>query len=545
MLIVHHLNKRFIGAEAPILTNIQFTVNAGERVGLVGPNGSGKSTLLRIIAGEDTPDSGAVTFSPSGLRMAYLAQGIAPDDERPIIDALFPQRAELLAVEAELEALAADLAMGEPDAAEAYSVTLDRLTVLSEQVDEAAGLRMLASLGLDMIGLEDPVGMLSGGQKTRLMLASILIQRPQLLLLDEPTNHLDAGALEWLENWLLNFEGGALVVSHDRAFLDRVANRIVAIDPMTQTARTFPGGYSDYLATIAHEREQQWNQWQDQQVTIARMKADISRTMSRAVKKENSTVHDFHRGRAKVLAQKAKAKETRLNRYIESEERVDKPQRSWDVKIDFDHLPRAYGDLLALQDVSIGYTPDAPLLENITLAVRGGEHIAIMGPNGSGKTTLLRTILGELPPLAGEVRLGGGIVAGYLAQEQDILDLHSTPLATLQAEARMTETEARSFLHFFLFAGDDALRSNASLSYGERARLMLARLVARGCNLLVLDEPLNHLDLPSREQFEAALSNFPGSMIMVSHDRYLVERFATQVWHLEAGRMQIEHRVTA
>lgn len=542
MLSVSQIQKRFRGAEAPILKDIHFTLNARERLGVVGPNGSGKSTLLRILAGELEADSGAILRTPHDLRSAYLAQGLSAPDETPLREVLFPHAPALYAAQQALDQQAQRLAQGAPGAQAAYDAALETLAALGYALDEAAGLQALADVGLAEMTLDDPVGILSGGQKTRLMLAALRLARPDLLLLDEPSNHLDIDALEWLEDWLQSFDGAALIVSHDRAFLDRVCTQILALDPVTATGRVFAGNYSEYLATLEREHEKHWSTWKDQELEIERMTRDLEATRKRAQAREDATVNDFSRQRAKQLMRKAMHKKTRLEKYLDSDERIDKPKSGWKVKLDFEHLPQAHGDVLVLDHACIGYDLDAPLLRDITLLLRGGERVALMGPNGSGKSTLLKTLLGQVPLLDGEARIGGSVKVGYLAQEQEILNPDLTALETLQAVGRFSHTDGRSFLHFFLFSGDDALRPVRLLSFGERARLMLALLVAQGCNLLILDEPVNHLDLPSREQFEAALSNYPGSVLLASHDRYFVEHFAQKVWHIQEGGIVVEYR---
>jgi ATP-binding cassette subfamily F protein 3 len=544
MLTVSSISKTFPGADEPVLKNISFTVNPGERVGLIGPNGSGKTTLLRIIMGEIPPDSGSLIFNPPNLRIGYLAQGLTVPDETPLSDVLFPQAAALQETEAEVERLA--LALAEPPNGDsdrlmaAYGDALERLERLSQQIDSGTGERILAGLSLDDVPLNSPVGSLSGGQKTRLGLAALLVGQPQLLILDEPTNHLDISALEWLESWLQDFPGGALIVSHDRTFLDETVNRIVAINDQTHTGRVFEGDYSVYVAAVRSELDKQWSQWRDQQVEIVRLQADVQRTMARAVRKENATKDSTQRRYAKKVAKRAKSKETRLNRYLEASERVEKPKLTWGLKLDFGDLPVTGQDVIFLEDLAIGYDPSAPLLRDLNLTLRAGERIAVLGPNGHGKSTLLKTIIGELPPLAGQVRIGSSVKIGYLAQEQEILDPRSNPLDVILSEAALNHTDARSFLHYFLFAGDDVFIPVEQLSYGERARLMLAVLVARGANLLVLDEPINHLDVPSREKFEQALAAFQGSVLAVVHDRYFVDRFATTVWTIEDGTLSEE-----
>ncbi len=546
MLVVSNISKRFPGEDSPILKQVSFIVNAGERVGLIGPNGCGKSTLLRIVMGEMNADSGGIQYSPPDLRIGYLTQGLDVPDDTPIQEVLFPQARALREAEAEVERLAGAMSEVVPMAnsaaqnrqmdrlMSAYSDALERLERLDSAFEQRRSGEVLAEVGLDHLTSDTPVGRLSGGQKTRLRLAAVLLHDPQLLVLDEPTNHLDVTALEWLESWLEDFEGGALIVSHDRTFLDNTVTRIVAIDQRSHTARVFEGNYTQYVRTVRSELDKQWAEWRDQEVEIARLEHDAERTMAKAVRKENATHNDKQRRYAKKVAKRAKAKETRLERYLASDERVEKPVKGWSLKLDFDDLPTTGQDVIMLDDLSVGYDPSAPLLERLTLSLNAGERVAVLGPNGYGKSSLLKTIIGEIPPLAGRVRIGASVRVGYLAQEQETLDPARNALETLLgAVDGMNQTEARSFLHFYLFTGDDVFRPVALLSFGERVRLMLAILVARGANLLILDEPINHLDVPSREQFEQAMEAFQGSVLAVVHDRYFVDKFATTTWEIE------------
>ncbi len=538
MLTVHNISKSF-GAETA-LKSISFNINPGERVGLVGPNGSGKTTLFRILAGEDRADTGYVRFSPPELRVGYLPQGLSPRPDDTIESFLARQAGDPQALAAEVEALAVAVAgnPSNPNLHNRYDSALVRLTAASDSAAQAPA--MLAALGLGHLPTDLPTTALSGGQKTRLGLASILLSDPQLLLLDEPTNHLDFDMLVWLEHWLTGFKGAVLMVSHDRAFLDATAHRIIEIDPDTHTIREFTGNYTDYVEQKIAERERQWNQWRDQQAEVRRMKHDIAVTkeQSRGVERTTTPRTPGVRRIAKKVARKALAREKKLERYIESDERIDKPRSSWQMKLEFADTPASSRDVLRLEDLSVGYG-DVPLLEHLEAQLRYGARVALVGPNGSGKTTLLKTIAGQLQPLAGHVKLGPSVRIGYMDQEQKGLDPLLNAFETIRTIAPFGDTEARTFLHLFLFSGDDVFTPNASLSYGERARLTLACLVAQGCNFLLLDEPINHLDIPSRARFEQALTGFEGTVLTVVHDRYFIASFASEVWEVEGGKLTV------
>ena len=348
--------------------------------------------------------------------------------------------------------------------------------------------------------------------------------------------------LEWLETWLAGFPGGVLLVSHDRTFLNRTVNKIVALDPHTRTAQTYAGNYADYLEQYLLEREKQWEAYKDQLYEVRKMRQDIARIKDQAKRKELATKNDQQRRYAKKVAKLAKAREKKLARFLEAEERVEKPARSWQMNLDFGEPAHVSRQIVSLKELAIGYEGHPALLESISLQIRGGERVVLTGPNGSGKTTLLRTIAGRLPPLAGRVQLGTSVRPGYMSQEQRLLDPTRTALEHIQHAAPMNETEARSFLHFFLFSEDDPLRPSRDLSFGERARLALALLVARGCNFLLLDEPINHLDIPSRNRFEEALAQFEGTTLAVVHDRYFIESFATAVWTVVDKGIRVERR---
>jgi ATP-binding cassette subfamily F protein 3 len=539
MLQLSNIHKNY--GDVTILENVSFIVNPGDRMGLIGPNGCGKTTLLRVIAGQEQPDAGSVQLDPPGLRLGYLAQGQRYAEADTLADFLQVGEKALEAASARVAELATALATAHgPEQAHlmtAYSEALAELETLAEtQAAPHEVEAVLAGLGLDDVPLDTPVANLSGGQKTRLGLARLLAHKPRLLLLDEPTNHLDVEALEWLETWLQAYQGAALLVSHDRMFLERTVNTILELDPQTHTVTLYPGAFEEYIQTKAREQERQWTAYKDQQERVAQMERSIGRLSNYAGSIERGTV-DFHiRKIAKGIARQATVQRRRLERELERE-RVEKPRRTWQMKLAFGNTPGSGQDVLVLTDLVVGYA-GIPLVREANQVLRAGERVALVGPNGVGKTTLLRVIAGQLAPLSGEVKLGTNVKLGYYAQEQETLNPASTPFETVAEVAAMSETDMRAFLHYFLFAGDEVFIPVEKLSYGERARLVLARLVATGCNFLMLDEPINHLDIPSRAKFEQAMMAFEGTVLAVVHDRYFIRGFATALWAIHDGTLR-------
>jgi ATP-binding cassette subfamily F protein 3 len=538
MLTAHHIHKTY-GIQ-PILQDISFSISNNERAGLIGPNGCGKTTLMRILAGVEQPDSGTVASTRSNLRIGYLAQGMDFDDEQTLQTALSLDSMSPAELESEIASLAAALSTHPNDSnlQHQYDIALARLSTFSIQPES-----ILGPLGLVDISLDTPIKHLSGGQKTRLMLARVLLEEPQLLLLDEPTNHLDIEMLEWLEDWLNRFQGAALIVSHDRAFLDNTVTSILELDPSTHRIKSYAGNYAGYLEQKLTEREKQAQAYQDQQDEIAQLHAAAAhiRGLTKMKKGGKADGGDkfakgFFGNRAtKNVAGRAKHIEARIEKIL-TEERIEKPKQNWQMKLDFGAPAHQSKDVLVTENLAVGY--DKPLLTDLNLFIRAGQRVALTGPNGTGKTTLIRTIAGTLAPLAGALKLGATVKPGYMTQEQELLNPGFNALKTIQSVAPFNETEARNFLHYFLFKGDDALRSTSDLSYGERARLQLGLLVAQGCTLLLLDEPINHLDIPSRARFEEALANFKGTILAVVHDRYFIERFASDVWNVKDGKVE-------
>jgi ATP-binding cassette subfamily F protein 3 len=538
MLTAHHIYKSY-GIQ-PILQDISFSISNSERVGLIGPNGCGKTTLMRILADIEQPDSGTVLWTRPTLRIGYLAQGMEFDDDQTLQTTLNPAPVIEAELESEIASLASALASNPDDShlQTRYDSALQQLSAINDQPADILGPLGLAELPLDM-----PVKHLSGGQKTRLMLVRVLMNDPHLLLLDEPTNHLDIEMLEWLEDWLNRYRGAALIVSHDRAFLDNTVSSILELNPARHESKSYPGNYADYLEQKMVERENQAQAWQDQQDEIAQLRTAAAhiRGLARMKKGGKADGGDkfakgFFGNRAtKNVAGRAKHIEARIEKLL-TEERIEKPRQNWQMKLDFGAPAHQSKDVLITEKLSIGY--DRPLLTDLNLNIRAGQRIALTGPNGSGKTTLVRTIAGKLAPLSGSLKLGVTVRMGYMTQEQEMLFPAFNALQTVQSVAPFNETEARNFLHYFLFKGDDALRPTSALSFGERARLQLGLLVAQGCTFLLLDEPINHLDIPSRARFEGALANFKGTILAVVHDRYFIERFATDVWNVRDGKIE-------
>ncbi|MBN1265282.1 MAG: ABC-F family ATP-binding cassette domain-containing protein [Anaerolineales bacterium] len=533
-----HVNLLSKGYFEPLFENVTFHIHRGERMGLIGPNGCGKTTLMRILMGEEAADSGTFSFSPPDLSIGYLSQGFQYRDLR-VEEFLHSDLIHIQKLEEEMGVIAGtlfSLAGGRRTAMEErYEEILRELNVLSARSKEYRADEILKDFDLAVIDPKTRVEELSGGQKTRLGLAKILTDKPQLLLLDEPTNHLDIHMLEWLEDWLNDYDCAALIVSHDRMFLQRTVSGILDMDPETRTVRAFDGSYSDYLSRKSVEQKRALSSFQDQEAEIRRLKQDIARIKQQAQTTERSTQNDVQRRYAKKVARKATAREKKLQRYMESEDHLEKPKAGWQMKLSFSKPEHIGKRALVVENLAVGYAGQPSILEGINMDLKAGDRVVLSGPNGCGKSTLLKTIIGELEPVCGRVLHGGGMRMGYMAQEQQNPDPEQTVLEVIRQRKAASDTELRSFLHFFLFSGEDPLRKVHQLSYGERVRLMLASLVAEGCTFLLLDEPINHLDIPSRECFEQALDQFEGTVLAVVHDRMFISRYANRILRIEEG----------
>src|SRR5437867_9140658 len=505
VLSVQAVAKRF--GERLVFSDISFRLAHGDRVGLVGPNGVGQATLLRIAAGLETADAGNVALA-RGTRIGFLEQEVLADASGTVEEHARGAAAHLRELEAEMRGLEPRLATGDQDLLERYADVQHRFDHAGGYDFDATVGRVLAGLGLG--GMRDrEVRTLSGGERTRLGLARLLLEDPDLLLLDEPTNHLDLAALEWLERFLIEQDETILVSSHDRWFLDRVTSRTLSFE--RNSVVEYRGGYSSYARQRADRDAATEKAASRQAEDIARTEEFIRRYGAGQRSKEA-------RGRAKKLA--------RVER-IEAPERAQK--HGW--RLEAAHL--AGDTVVQTTPLAVGY--GEPLVRTGMLRIARDARIAVVGPNGAGKTTLVRTLVGDLTALEGYVQSAPTARVGFLAQAQLELGGDDTVLDAMKVASGMSDAEARDHLARFLFRGEDVFTSVGVLSGGERSRLALARLAARQANLLVLDEPTNNLDLLAREQLEAVLGSFEGALLVVSHDRYFIDKLATEIWPIESG----------
>ena len=507
-LVVDKVAKAFGIHE--IFKDVSFMVEQGEHVGLVGVNGSGKTTLLRCLLQPDYVDSGAIKFEP-GISVGYVQQGFT-DIHGTIWEFMYNSCEEVLQLRDKLQHLEQESAGLDGAALEAVLDEYARVTKRYENLDgynyEMRIKRVLIGLGYTEEWWQQDAATLSGGQKTRLMLAAALVRNPDFLILDEPTNHLDIVMTEWLEKYLQEFRGGLLVVSHDRAFLDNVAVRILEMEG--GKLQSFKGNYTRYLEQKAIQTATLEAAYNAQQDYIARTEAYIRRF------------------KAGIKSKMARGRQSQLDRL----ERIDAPVQNEEFELRLPPAAECADRVLIMEDLTIGYG-DKVLAKGINLTLRRGEKAALLGANGTGKTTLLKTILGETHPLKGRAKIGNRVQIGYFSQSYERLNPKQTLLDNFVIEYGFTEEHTRSMLGGMLFHGDDVFKEIGTLSGGQKARLVLLKLVLDGANCLVLDEPTNHLDIMARETVEAALTAFDGTVLVVSHDRYFVNEVATRIWEIE------------
>jgi ATP-binding cassette subfamily F protein 3 len=507
-------------AHRHVFSDFSFAIEHGDRIGLVGINGGGKTTLLRILAGLESPTPPGQIHRKRDLHIGYLAQdagGALADDT--VWETMLAGVAELRALESDLQALAAQLTGADDDPKLArYSIMQADFERRDGYLYETRIRTVLAGLGFNADDYDTPQSELSGGQRTRVELARLLVEGSDLLLLDEPTNYLDLRAVEWLEGWLRDRKGSYIAVSHDRWFLDRVTERTWEIS--FGRLETYRGAYSAYVRQRQERYDRRLKEWEAQQAYVEKTEEFVRRFFAGQRTKE------------------AQGRRKRLQRFLR-DKAIERPQQHRRMRLRMESSGRTGDIVLRMTDLALGYDGQADPVVQTTGEIEAyrEQRVAVIGPNGAGKTTLVRAILGELEPLAGELRLGVKVEIGYLPQTQDYLDGSLTLVECLaQVAPPGTKTgELRDLLGSFLFSGDDVDKTIEQISGGERSRVALARLVLQGANFLILDEPTNHLDIASQEVLEQVLTDFAGTVLLVSHDRYLIQSLATQIWAVDDG----------
>lgn len=516
---LHEISKGF--GSRTLLRDVSFQINPTERIGLIGGNGTGKTTLLKLMSGRSEADAGSVSRK-SGLQIGTLDQ--IPDFHKDATVLQEGLRAfeDLLMVEKDLEQLEHEIAKSPNQS------TFDRYSSLQHEFELRDGYRFRAMTEAALLGVgfnKEALGrasnVLSGGEKNRLALARLLLSRSDLLLLDEPTNHLDIRSIEWLERFLRETSKAIVVVSHDRIFLDRVVQRILEIDGCR--VHDYRGNYSAYLRERGERLARQEKEWRQQQEWIADQEDYIRRN---------------------IAGQKTKQAQSR-RKMLARVQRIEKP-RTASTQVKFQFVPPERGSRFVVQTraLTIGY--QSPLVENLTLSIERGSRWAILGANGAGKTTLLKTLIGSIPPLSGELAWSEGTGLGYYDQQLADLRRDSTIIEEIRAlDSTATDGELRSYLAQFLFSGEEVFNTIANLSGGEKSRVALAKLIYQTPTILALDEPTNHLDIAAREALEAALEDYPGTILFVTHDRYLAQKLATHLVYIENRTAYVFDRLSA
>lgn len=511
ILQANKIERSFAGEV--LFDNISLQVDERDRIALVGKNGAGKSTLLKILVGEEEPTSGEIN-KKRDLSLSYLAQDSRFESSNTIYDEMLHVFDDLRKTEKALRQM--ELEMGEKTGADLEKLMQD-YDRLSEEFRQAGGFTYEADIRAILNGFKFDESMwqmkieeLSGGQNTRLALAKMLLEKPNLLVLDEPTNHLDIETIAWLENYLVNYSGALLIVSHDRYFLDKVAT--ITLDLTKHSLDRYVGNYSSFVEQKEQKLLTEAKNYEKQQKEIAALEDFVNRNLVRA-----------------STTKRAQSRRKQL----EKMERLDKPEAGTKSAHMTFHSDKTSGNVvLTVEEAAVGYD-DQILSEPINLDIRKMNAVAIVGPNGIGKSTLIKSIIGQIPFIKGEARFGANVEVGYYDQTQSKLTPHNSVLDELWNDFKLTpEVEIRNRLGAFLFSGDDVKKTVGMLSGGERARLLLAKLSMENNNFLILDEPTNHLDIDSKEVLENALIDFDGTLLFVSHDRYFINRVATQVLEL-------------
>ncbi|MGX5790967.1 ABC-F family ATP-binding cassette domain-containing protein [Staphylococcus equorum] len=515
LLQLNDLTKSFDGED--IFNNVDFEVKTGERIGIVGRNGAGKSTLMKIIAGVETYDSGQVSKSKN-LKLGYLTQQMTLNTNQTVFDEMSKPFESMKKLESEMKFETDWLAQHADEYdTESYKNHIDRYESLSNQFEQQEGYQyeskiktVLHGLNFSEADFNRPINDFSGGQKTRLSLAQMLLSEPDLLLLDEPTNHLDMETTQWLESYLNYFKGAIVIISHDRYFLDKIVNQIY--DVALGDVQHYVGNYGQFIEQRDKYYEKRMQEYESQQAEIKKLETFVEKNIARA------STTGMAKSRRKTL---------------EKMERVNKPMidaKSANIQFDFDR--NTGNDVFHIKNLEIGY--EEAITKGINIEATKGDHIAIIGPNGIGKSTLIKTVAGLQQKISGEITTGANLKVGYYDQKQAEFKSNKTILDYLWDQyPTMNEKDIRAVLGRFLFVQDDVKKIINDLSGGEKARLQLALLMLERNNVLILDEPTNHLDIDSKEMLEQALSDFKGTILFVSHDRYFINELANKVYDLD------------
>lgn len=518
ILSCQNISKAF--NEQPVLSNVSFHIEDYDKAAIVGINGAGKTTLLRIIVGQQQADEGIVTLSKDKT-LGYLAQNQDVDSENTIYDELLSVKADIIFMEQKIREIELNMKTVSGTELEALMDSYTRLThsfdLLNGYAYKSEVVGVLKGLGFEEAEFSKKISTLSGGQKTRVALGRLLLQKPDLIILDEPTNHLDLNSITWLETYLLNYKGAVLIVSHDRYFLDRIASKIIEIDQTK--AVSFTGNYSDYAIKKEQLRAAAMNAYLKQQQEIKHQEEVIEKLKS------------FNREKS---IKRAESREKMLSKI----EVLDKPtQARTDIHMTLTPRCTSGNDVLHVKGLSKSFG-NQTLFTDLDMDIKRGEHVAVIGDNGTGKTTILKIINDLIPADKGQITLGTNVHIGYYDQEHHVLHMDKTLFDEISdAYPYLSNTEIRNTLAAFLFTGDDVFKRIDNLSGGERGRMSLAKLMLSESNFLILDEPTNHLDIASKEILEDALNAYEGTVLYVSHDRYFINRTASRILDLREGRL--------
>ncbi|MDE7321982.1 MAG: ABC-F family ATP-binding cassette domain-containing protein [Lachnospiraceae bacterium] len=513
ILSCNNIDKTFV--DNHVIKNASFHIEDSEKAAIVGINGAGKSTLLKIITGSLPADNGLVTFAKD-TSFGYLAQHQAVDSENTILDELLTVKQEVLDLESSIRQTEHEMKMA---VGKELDLLLKKYANLTHRFEDMNGYAckseitgILKGLGFDEDEFSKKVATLSGGQKTRVALGKLLLQKPNLIILDEPTNHLDLSSIAWLETYLLNYKGAVIIVSHDRYFLDRIATKIIEID--NGIVSSFNGNYSDYAVQKERLRTEQMNAYLNQQ---------------REIKHQEEVIDKLKQFNREKSIKRAESREKMLDKI----ERLEKPiEVRSDMKLKLTPHRSSGNDVMQIDGLSKKFDSRI-LFENVSFEIKRGEHVAVIGDNGTGKTTLLKIINELVPPDSGSIKLGANVEIGYYDQEHHVLHMEKTLFEEISdAYPYLTNTEIRNTLAAFLFTGEDVFKKVSALSGGERGRVSLAKLMLSEANFLILDEPTNHLDITSKEILETALNAYEGTVLYVSHDRYFINKTASRILEL-------------